>query len=193
MKQKFGMETGKLVAPSLASFITFFLVGMWHGMDGSYIPFSLYNALLVAQATLLENFYAKCRTRFKVREEAMSWRIFQNVRTFFLVTVGGYLVMTKTPDMIGLIKATFRRWNPWIFFDGSLYTLGLDAANFWLLLISIIVLMIVDVLQERGVKIRETIARQNIVLRWCIYYAAIFALLIFGMYGPGYDAASFIY
>ena len=61
------------------------------------------------------------------------------------------------------------------------------------MLLSIVGLMLLDFAQEKGVHLRETIARRNIVLRWSVYYCAIFALIIFGMYGPGYDAASFIY
>ena len=35
--------------------------------------------------------------------------------------------------------------------------------------------------------------RQPLVLRWTVYLLLIFAVLIFGIYGPGYDAAAFIY
>ena len=37
------------------------------------------------------------------------------------------------------------------------------------------------------------LARQNIWFRWLVYYGLIFAVLIFGIYGPGYDASTFIY
>ena len=192
-RQKLGDDYGKLIAPSLASFITFFLVGMWHGAGWAYVPFSLYNGLLVALNTLLEDFYAKCKAFFRVREESKIWRVFQSVRTYFMITMGNYLIVTKSPDMVGLIKATFSQFNPWIFFDGTLFNLGLDKADFCLLMLSIVVLLAVDLTQERGVHIRETIAKQNIVLRWCVYFAAVFTLIIFGMYGPGYNAADFVY
>lgn len=192
-REKMGNKYGKLIAPTLASFITFFLVGMWHGVGMAYLPYSIYNAVLVSSATLLEDFYAWCRTKFKVREESKAFKCFQIARTFTLVTIGRYLIISKTPDMMGMIKATFKSFNPWIFTDGTLYTLGLDQKNFSLLMISIIILIIVDVIQEKGRQIRQTISNQNIILRWVIYYGAIFSLIIFGMYGPGYDAASFIY
>ena len=83
-------------------------------------------------------------------------------------------------------------FHPEGFFDGSLYTLGLDRPNFILAVVCILVLWCVAMLQERG-SVRERIAGSNIVFRWMIYYIAIFAVLIFGIYGPGYDAASFIY
>lgn len=40
---------------------------------------------------------------------------------------------------------------------------------------------------------REKIADLPLVLRWAIYFAAIFGVLIFGTYGIGYSASSFVY
>ena len=82
--------------------------------------------------------------------------------------------------------------NPWIFWDGSLYSYGLDRANFNLAFISIVFLMIIEVFQERC-NIRDEIAKCNIIVRWTVYFAGIFAVLVLGIYGPGYNAAAFIY
>lgn len=192
-RKKLGDRYGKLIAPTIASFVTFFLVGMWHGIGRSYLPFSLYNAALVASATLLEDAYARARERLHVQEDSAAYRVFQSARTFALLVVGNYLVLTKTPDMVGLIRATLQKWNPRVFFDHSLYALGLDQSNFSLLMWGIAVIFVVDVLHERGIRIREAIARQNVIVRWCVYYGAIFALIGFGMYGPGYNPADFVY
>ena len=37
------------------------------------------------------------------------------------------------------------------------------------------------------------IAEKKVVVRWAIYYILIFSILIFGIYGKGYNASSFIY
>ena len=77
--------------------------------------------------------------------------------------------------------------------NGSFIELGLDTANWFLLLFAAAVLFYVDYLHEEGIQIRETIAKQHLIFRWVIYYAAVFAVLIFGVWGPGYDTKSFIY
>lgn len=189
-REKFGHKFGRVIAPSIASFVTFFFVGMWHGVSLGYLMFSIYNATLVSTATLLEDFYAWGRGKLKVREDSGAFKGFQIARTFTLVTIARIFYST---DMAAVVKAAFSIFNPWVLFDGTLYTLGLDRPNFILLVIAIGVLIIVDFVQERGVHIRQKIAEQNLFLRWTVYYAAIFALIIFGMYGPGYDAASFVY
>lgn len=193
-RKTFGDKYGKLIAPSLASFITFFLIGMWHGVGWKYVLYGLYQAFFVATGTLFENLYAKGRALFKVKEDSKAWHIFRVLRTFFVITMSRYVGLAKNvPDIFGLFKATFTHFNPWVFFDGSFYKLGLDRPNFLFMLISIAVLMAVDRTQEKGIRIRETVARQNIVLRWGVYYAAIFTLVIFGLYGPGYNVVNFIY
>ena len=182
------------MAPSLASFITFVLIGLWHGVGWKYLIYGLYMAFFVSCGTLFEDFYASCRKRCHIKDSSRVWRVFQSLRTFFIITIGRYVDMADTvPELGRMFKATFTRFNPWVLFDGTFYELGLDRKDFTLLIISTAILFVVDYIQERGIRIRETIARQNVVLRWCVYYGAIFFLVIFGMYGIGYDAASFIY
>ena len=65
--------------------------------------------------------------------------------------------------------------------------------DFWVLCFSVFILWAVSFMQERGIKIREELAKQNLVFRWIIYYIAIIYILIFGIYGPEYDASQFIY
>ena len=54
-------------------------------------------------------------------------------------------------------------------------------------------LLTIGILQERGVKIRETLARQNLVFRWLLMLLLIAVILVFGVYGPDYDVSAFIY
>ena len=63
----------------------------------------------------------------------------------------------------------------------------------FVLFVAVLVLLFVSVLQENGMKIRETIAKQNTVFRWGIYLIALIVVLVFGIYGPMYNAADFIY
>ena len=57
----------------------------------------------------------------------------------------------------------------------------------------IVFLIAVDVFNEKGLVFRELFAKQGIVFRWMVYLTAIFAVLVFGAWGPGYNAAAFIY
>ena len=73
-----------------------------------------------------------------------------------------------------------------------MYLLGLDAKNVWILFFAIVILLLVSILQTKT-DIRGWLAKQGIVFRYAVVYLALFAVLIFGIYGPGYDAVQFIY
>jgi hypothetical protein len=55
------------------------------------------------------------------------------------------------------------------------------------------VLLCADLLQERYGPLRPCITRQALPVRWAVYLAGVLAVLIFGIYGPGYDARAFAY
>ena len=94
---------------------------------------------------------------------------------------------------VELWKATFSKFNPWVLVDGTLFELGLDPANFVLMILVIAVLFAVDYLNEKEYCVRELVTKQDIVFRWTVYLVAIFTIIIFGVYGPEYNSSAFIY
>jgi hypothetical protein len=83
-------------------------------------------------------------------------------------------------------------FNPWVLFDGSLYQYGFSREEMQISLIFIALFGVVSWYQQKG-SVREWIARQGIVFRYMIYILAVLAIVIFGVYGPGFSAASFAY
>ena len=79
-------------------------------------------------------------------------------------------------------------------FDGSLNKLGLDAKDWGVVIISVLVLIVSGVLRYNLKRsVREWLAEQNLVFRWGILYVLLFGVIIFGLYGSEYDATVFIY
>lgn len=190
-----GQSVGKKLPAFLAMFIVYFLVGFWHGPEWKYVAYGIWNGTFIVAGIMLEEVYNKAREKCGIRADSFSWKGFQMFRTFILMSLGR--LFSRGAGFRAAVYMFARMTEKWydlsFIVDGSLIDLGLDTANWFLLLIAVFVLFAVDCLHERGVQIRESIARQNIVFRWIIYYAAILAILIFGIYGPAYDSASFIY
>ena len=156
--------------------------------------YGIYHATFVSTETLFEQPYATMRKICRVRENSEGWKLFQMIRTLVIVSIGRYCdVAPDAETVFRLLRATFARFNPWIFFDGSLYTFGVDERNFGLLILMVILLAAVDIVNERGKTVRGIVAAQQLPFRWVVYLGAIAAILVFGMYGPGFDMASFIY
>ena len=98
-----------------------------------------------------------------------------NIIITFVIVVLTEMIF-RAPDMytvVEMYKQMFSVWNPWIFFDDSLYDMGLDRKDFWMLCFSIMILWVISYMQERGIKIRETLAKQNLWFRWLIYLSLI--------------------
>ena len=77
--------------------------------------------------------------------------------------------------------------------DGKIYDYGVNEKEMSIVVFSVLILLVVGILQENGVKIRETLAKQNIFFRWALVLLLIAFILIFGVYGPNYNASDFIY
>lgn len=194
-RKVFGNNIGKKMPSFLAMFIVYFLVGFWHGADWKYVVYGLWNGCFVMSGILLEDAYRAARDKLGIDGERFAWRLFQMIRTFIICSFGRFFPRAASLGIAcGMIGSVFTDFfNLAFLMDGTLIKLGLSNANWILLVIMIVILLLVDVAHERGIQIRETIAGQGIVFRWLVYYAALFAVIIFGVYGPAYDSTAFIY
>ncbi|MBO6214977.1 MAG: MBOAT family protein, partial [Lachnospiraceae bacterium] len=194
LKKNVSREAGKVVPASIASFFVFLLVGMWHGASTKYVIYALYQAIMVSTNTLLDTPYGRMREFFHIDDRNIVWKAFQIVRTYFLVLFGRYFSRANSlADANAMLKATAANFNPEIFTDGTLFGFGLDKSNFWLMIITIGLLAAVDLLHERGVSIRQKLDSVNVVGRWIVYFAVIFGIILFGMYGPELTIRDFVY
>ena len=194
LKKSLGPYIGKTIPTTLASFIVFVLVGIWHGASWRYVIFGIYHATLVSSHTLLERVYAKMRDVCHINGNSVGWKGFCMVRTTFLVTIGRYFDCTPdTRAAFEMLRKTFTVFNPWVLTDGSFFRLGVPEREFSVLMMAIILQIVVDVVNERGVKIRELLADQQIIFRLAVVFIAIWTILIFSVYGPGFDVGAFMY
>ena len=189
-----GKKAAKQVPSILGMLCVWLLMGLWHGGTWGYIiGWGLWFWLCIASAQVLDPVFKKAIRLLRINTECFSWHLFQSLRVFVLAAIGNmFFRLRGFMETLHVIRAGLFPDNPEIFFDGSLFSLGLDAPDFIAMVVSLLVLLAVSVLQERG-SVREQIEKQNLVFRWVVWYALIFGILIFGMYGPGYDAADFIY
>lgn len=191
--KRFGPKAGEAVMTVLPLSAVWLLTGVWHGTGWSYVLWGAAWGVWIMSSALLEGCYKKWTERLHIDTGSKAWACFQMVRTSTVFAVGCMVTLIQDMKSIGLaFKQMFAVFDPWIFWDESLYKYGLDRRNMLVAVLSILVLLIADAMEER-MSVREAIARRNTVLRWGIYFAGIFAVLILGMYGPGYNAAAFIY
>lgn len=190
----FGNYIGKKLPSFLAMFLVYFLVGFWHGSSWRYVAYGVWNGIIITSGILLEPVYQKGTAFFHVKPESYGWKLFQMVRTFLLCSFGRFFSRAGSCMIaFSMMRNMFLYPRPWELLDGTLLTLGLDAKDMMVLFAMTVLLLLVDIAHERGIRIRESIAAQGMICRWLIYWTAFYLVLVFGMYGPAYDSSSFIY
>lgn len=201
-RKRFGAYAGKVVPSVAAPLVVFFLIGIWHGITWQYIVNGLYNALIIASSVALEPVYKKTAEKLRVNTEAFSFRLFRMLRTLVLVCISR--VITRAPSLgeaVRMLKLVIRD-RVFLSIDGldfisgasgEIFSYGVSEKEMFVLFLALLVLLAVSILQESGMKIRETLAKQNLLFRWMMILLLLLVVLVFGVYGPEYDARAFIY
>ena len=194
LKRQFGKKAARLI-PSYAGMLeVWLLIGLWHGGNWKYIiGMGLWFWLCIVVGQVFDPIFKKIIFMFKINTDCFSWHLFQSIRVFFLVSFGNiFFRISSLREAFLVIRRGLSVWNPWILFDGSLYKLGLDRKDFEILWISLFILLLVSVMNEKK-PVPERLSEQNLVFRWIILFLLLFGTILFGMYGQGFNATDFIY
>ncbi|MBP5660106.1 MAG: hypothetical protein J6X08_02100, partial [Lachnospiraceae bacterium] len=131
----------------------------------------------------------------RINTEAFSWKVFRVLRTWLFFGTG--LSFFRAGSLLVAfrnLKLSVTVFNPWIFFTGELWEMGVDRTEFSIFVFYLAVVIIAGILRAvTGKSIRELLKEQNIVFRWIIYAGLIYSVLIYGCYGSGFSSAAFIY
>lgn len=186
----------------LSSFINSFVplisvwlfTGLWHGTGTDYIMWGMYWCALMTISNETSGLVAKISDWLKIDRSKHYFRYWQYIRTYFIFSVGK--CFTAAGGLAGFVlifQRMFSSHKLWVLFDESLFTHGLDRKDFYIALVGILVILLVDWAHEAGIKIRQFIAEIPLPVRWVIYLTVIFIVIIYGVYGPGFDASGFAY
>jgi len=182
-----------LIAGSIALFIVWLTTGLWHGAGGNYVLWGVYFGILMILSMIFTPLIDNISEKLKINRNRFSYKLFQCIRTFSLVCIGYMLFATGSFEVVKSMIVRIFNNNLWIFLDGSLFEMGIDGKDLFVLVVSVVVLLNIEICNYKGIDVRERLAQQGIVFRWSIYYLLIFCTIIFGVYGPEYDDSSFIY
>lgn len=195
VKKKYGRDIGQLFVTATISLVIWILTGLWHGTGWNYIAWGLYWYLLIVFEEATGKYWRDIGEKLKIDYSGKYFMAWQIARTFIIALIGRLWIVAGSLQNCWVIwEHMLSKVHIWFLLDGtSIYECGLDRANFWMAILAIGILWIVDFTHERNVKIRDFIAGKPILVRWIIYYLAIFSVIIFGIYGAGYNASDFVY
>ena len=185
-KTKAGSHIAKVLPTAIASLIVFLIVGIWHGSSWKYVAFGLWNGGIIMLSILLKPVFDICNKKLHINPNNFFWKLFQMLRTFIVVCIG--YVFDVAPSFRQAIQ-TFafiikrqRTRGLENFFNG----IGLKPRDYIIISIGALIVLIATTL-------REILDKKNFYLRWFILLFFVFAVMTYGIYGPGYNAANFVY
>jgi D-alanyl-lipoteichoic acid acyltransferase DltB (MBOAT superfamily) len=186
-----GEKLGKRAPVYLSTILVWFATGVWHGASWNFVAWGLLNGLVLIISEEFAPFYKWFHHKFPVGG-LPAYRAFQIVRTFCLMSlirtldiyssVGTYFALMGT----ALTDFGARR------LPGGLSGLGIGSADYIVAFSGVALLVAIGRLQKNE-DIREILARRAVIVRYTVYMAFLFSIVVFGAYGVGYDAAQFIY
>ena len=188
----FGKNIGKRIPVYLATAITWFLTGVWHGAGWNFIVWGMLNCLVILVSQELEPLYAKFRARFPRLTASGAYGAFMAIRTFLLMG------LIRSLDCYRNVGLTFRLWGSMFtdfnigeIFGGGLEKLGLKLSDCIIILAGCLVVYIVSKCGKQK-SVRERLYERPL-LSACLFGALFIAVILFGAYSVGYDASQFIY
>ena len=197
-RKKFGKRTGKFIATAVGMFVLWMVMGIWHGAVRFIVGVSLWYWVILMAGELLSPAFGKLTDRLQFKTDSFSWHLFQSARTYVIYAIGAAFFGVGLRNgtvllMQGAAAFTKEAFNPWIFFDGSIWNTGVCRTDIHLIIFAVLLLVIVGILREKYGYARVWMDRQGVVFRWGVWITLFLLVLIYGKYGPGYHAADFIY
>jgi D-alanyl-lipoteichoic acid acyltransferase DltB (MBOAT superfamily) len=189
---KIGRRAASKTVAYIASALTWFLTGLWHGAGWNFIVWGMLNCLVIIISEMLEPTYKKFHDRFPRLTSSAIYGRFMSVRTFFLMG------LIRSLDCYRSVGLTFKMWGSMLtfkgtaeLFSGGIFGLGLNLTDFAIILAGVCIVYLVSNAHAKG-SVRERLWARP-VLSAVLCGAMLICVIMLGTYGVGYDASQFIY
>lgn len=198
-RNKFGRKQGAFVKNLVGMLVLWIVMGVWHGGYRYIVGVSLWYWVILMLGNLTSDFFEKFAKAAEMKTDCFAWHLFQSMRTYLIYAVGaaffsrGVLGGAKLIADCAKVFWVNRYANPWIFFDGSILKTGIAYMDLNILVLSVLILILVAVLREKHGYARLWVRDQSFVFRWAIWLFLLLMVVVYGKYGPGYNATDFIY
>lgn len=186
-----GSRKGK-VRKYLNVMIVFLTSGLWHGASWHFVIWGAIHGAYQIIGDMTKNVRRKLWEMLGIKDENSVYILFQRVVTFVLVCFSWiFFRSSDLGEAATAVKRIFESFNPESL--GAITELGIDFANIIVLAAAVLVLIFVSIWTEKDENALEKAEKMIFPIRWTVYLFLLFAVLIFGIYGPEFQASQFIY
>ena len=193
-RKKLGNHFGPLLAGSIALFCVWLCNGLWHGAGWTYIFFGMYHFVLILIGSMVAPLVSAVNKKLHINPEWFGYRLIQIIRTFVFVVIGELFFRAETlSDGFGMIKKAVTDFTFPTIGDFLGSTFKISHGGIVSLGVALALVFVISLLNEKGVNVRESLRKRNVVLRWILLYLMVMFIFVFGAYGPDYIPVDPIY
>lgn len=175
-----------------ASLVTWFLTGIWHGASWNFVVWGIMNCVIILVSQELAPVYRKFHKKYEFSNGKL-YHIFAVLRTMFLVSTVQMIEYYPSPvtafSAFVMMIPTFQIRE---LFGEHFLMLGISGGDILILLGGVCLFCLTGFWKGRK-SLQEWIENWNGAIRFMVWMGLLFATLILGVYGQGYDAGQFIY
>ncbi len=165
-------------------FIVFLISGFWHGANWTFLIWGGLHGFYLIFAIITKDIEKKIIQTIKLDKVPTLLKYLRVFITFCLVCFSWIFFRANSVfDAFYIISHLFSGWNNILSSAGleTILSLGLDSYEFVIAVLSIIFMESVHLIQ-RHYSVRKMLSNKPIYLRWSIYYAMIFGIILFGKF-----------
>ena len=167
----------------------FAVSGLWHGAAVSFLVWGLLNGIYQVVGGLTAPARTRVRAVLHLGEDSKITALWQMFCVFVLATLAWVFfkagsVSAALAVLRGMVTGPL--WVP------PLSGMGMDRWEFLAAGAGFLLLFAVDAARQKTDVARRVLEAPRWV-RWCVYLGLLVIVVVFGSYGSGYDAQSFIY
>ena len=171
--------------------IVFIICGIWHGADASFLAWGLLHGFYVMAFGLYSE--AK-RKRVTGKEPASIMNVAGMVFTFLIVSFAWIFFGAPNIGSGACYVGRMLSMTPGVdSFAAQAADIGASRRDMILPIYGVVVLALDLLIARKDKRIGRAMQGIPDVARYAILYGMIMAILLLGIYGPGYNASSFMY
>lgn len=182
--------------------VVFLVSGLWHGGNFTFLAWGV----LYGLCSVLEDIYGRIRKALLAKKRSAltdgtrqqkkgGIRLLSRLFTFLVVTCLWIVFRSDSLEMAYVcLTNLFTKWQGFLYMREFIFAMGLDRVEFCVAMGAMLFLGILDLVSEiRKEEATVWICGAPLIVRWGLVLVMVVAIFVFGMYGPGFDASSYIY
>ena len=172
--------------------IVFLVSGLWHGASWHFVVWGAIHGVYQVIEGTTRGVRTGTLKAMRINADNFVYVWIKRITVFVLVCFAWIFFrspnITASAEAIGRIFSDFGNVN-----FAKMSDFGVDTPNAVVLACAVLVLFAVSLFADKNNDIAMSFEKLNFPIRWTAYLLLLFAVLIFGIYGPGFEASQFIY